>query len=173
MIVVEGVDLTGKTTLVKAIAERFNMKIEALGRPKAKVRHWTQAQARIIQPDLGPTIFDRLVIGSMIYGNYLNDEFNYKPVTPRELQLFLDQLAGVNGLIIWARCDVEQLRLRYARRGDPYLSLAQIEDIHALYEKLMYNIQNSYPYFLRYDSTKWATSRWVEAYSDELKEHSR
>lgn len=172
MIVVEGVDLTGKTTLVNAIGRTFNMQVRTLGRPPIGIRHWDQAVEAIKGFDWRSSIFDRLVIGSVIYGNYLNDEFNYKPVTVDELNAFMKTMYEKNVLLIWARCEIADLRVRYGSRGDQYLTLAQIEDIHVLYERMMYNLQRTYPYFLRFDSTKWATEKWIEAYRDELKVYS-
>jgi hypothetical protein len=172
MIICEGVDLTGKSTLARALSLNLDMEVVALGKPEPEVRHWDQAIKALKAANWRTTIFDRLVIGSVIYGNYLNDTSNYKPVTSGELDIFLKKLEEKKGLIIWAKCEVEDLRVRYAQRGDPYLTLAQIEDINVMYERLMYSIQRRYPYFLQYNSTKWAAGKWVEAYHDELKEYS-
>lgn len=170
MIVIEGVDLSGKTTLAKYIAERYGLEYVHLGRPEPGVRHWVQA-CNLMQEITHQVVCDRLVIGSKIYGEYLQDEFNYKPVTQRELDEWVGWMRMNNGIIIYARCSLTSLRYRYAQRGDPYLKLQQLEDIRNLYEPTMRNIERVFTNMLHYNSDAFSAEDFCDTFDTTLKHH--
>jgi hypothetical protein len=136
LIIIEGCDLVGKTTLAKHIEKRFQASYKHVGLPVPPRRHWDDVVDHLSN-DFGATVYDRLCLGSIVYGKLLHDEPNKYPVNEREFGQFLQVVQAENILLIMASANETVIRTRYRQRGDTYLSLENILQAKAGYEQLI------------------------------------
>lgn len=133
MIVVEGGDLAGKSTLVSYLAERLGWPTAHIGLPKPPRRHWDDVRDALLDRPLN-TIYDRMCVGSYVYGQIMHDLPNAQPVVEDEMFAWGRVLSDTRSLLIWARTSRHDIIERYKAKGDPYVSLDQILTAHELYE---------------------------------------
>ena len=158
MIIIEGADLAGKTTLCKEIQRRFGSNIVHLGRPSAGRRHWDDA-VHAFRIASNNTVFDRAVVGSQVYA-FKKDKYNAEPVTNEELARFINFCKQGGHLLVHATEPLD-LAERYAVRGDSYLSLDDIHQAHMRYHELIPIIEQDM-FVLKYPSFLYSAEQYVE-----------
>lgn len=166
MIILEGGDLAGKTTLAEVLVKRYRVPIRHLGRPPAGTRHWDIVTDALYN-DPTHMVYDRMCIGSHVYGQIMKDEYNKDSVTLNELHRWLYALNEANGVLIWCRASKADIEARYAQDGDWYVSLEQILQAHYLYEEIFKTIGRLKPVTLRvmqYDSSRMRPQHFVQEY---------
>lgn len=128
IIVLEGPDLAGKTTIARDY-ERRGFTYHHQGPLTSSARE------AYLEPldDMatGYHVLDRWHLGELVYGPMLRGESKVGPKLLNEIETALDALGAVR-LIVTAPLQV--IRDRHAQRGDDLLSLEQIERAHAFYD---------------------------------------
>lgn len=167
IIICEGTDLTGKTTLAELISKRFHVPLFHLGKPPAGERHWDKVREALIYNPVN-SVYDRMVIGSRIYGPMIRDQYNKQPVTREELQRWQLLMERLKALII--RCDADNacIEQRYKERGDSYVSLDQIigaaENYRTIFAFWPCSTEEPGP-FLTYQSDSVSAAQFVQTHS--------
>lgn len=144
MLVLEGADLTGKTTLARLLNEKLGVPTHHLGRPPAHTRHWDIVQAAM-RNNTRRVIYDRMCIGSYVYGPLLNDEYNKEPVTRTELEHWARRLARRGDGVVWCYADRSTITERFQQVGDWYLDLPFILRAAEIYEDTFRQLHESVP----------------------------
>lgn len=129
LIVLEGVDGVGKTTLVERLADMLDedVVIKHCGPPKGdilKEYEWTLAtQYRPFDVDM---VCDRWHVGERVYGPLLRGASKLTPAMVQHIEMFL-QSRGAMRLIIDAPLDT--VIARFTKRGDDLVTPEQITAI--------------------------------------------
>jgi dephospho-CoA kinase len=127
-IILEGCDLTGKTTLANYLSEKLHYPIVKFSSPKndpyeSYVNALMTAQ---------PTIFDRLYIGECVYGPIKRSKSYLSNERVMEIETLASQFETFN---IYTVDTTENIKERYKERGDSYINEDEIESIVSEYEK--------------------------------------
>lgn len=127
IIVLEGPDLAGKTTIAREY-ERRGFTYHHQGPLK------TSAREAYLEPLRGFTygfhVLDRWHLGELVYGPMLRGESKVDDALLEEIEVTLDALGARRFIVL---PDIAVLRQRYAERGDDLLTLEQVEQVHAFY----------------------------------------
>jgi deoxyadenosine/deoxycytidine kinase len=159
VIVLEGTDLTGKSTLAKTIHEKFGSKLLHMGLPPHGYRHWDVLKQELALVNRN-TIFDRACLGSIVYGQIKNDEANAYPVTTEELIRFNEYVIQTHSLIVHAMAPTDTLRKRFRRRGDSYLTVGEIIRAAGLYQEV-FGMLHPATLVVEYDSSQQTADEFV------------
>ena len=136
ILIIEGPDGAGKTTLVNQLAKETGYPVVHTGVPKPGED--VVAQYVLVMKEHGKTglILDRSWLSDIVYRSAMND--NIIPLTSSVLYS-LDCVAQSNGggMIIYCTAKPRVLWARAKARGETYIkTYEQLENIHSLYEKL-------------------------------------
>jgi thymidylate kinase len=144
IIILEGADLTGKTTLADHLSAHLNMPIVRpwihLAYPKPSVISVARTLHHLfchIHPDV---IYDRFFFSEYVYAQVMGREHEYVSDLIREW-------ASVLGMyLVCLTASDETLESRYAARdGDWYVSLPQIRAIKDAYAELLAILPTTIP----------------------------
>lgn len=126
MVILEGSDLTGKTTLAKLINRTFPSTFAHLGLPPEGLRHWDIARdALLANPE--NTVYDRMVVGSWVFRQVKPDSRNVNGVTDAELARWQNLTRRLpRTLVIRAYAPAMTLLERFAKRGDEYIDATDL-----------------------------------------------
>ncbi len=134
MIIIEGVDKSGKTTLAFELKKKFGLDIKKYGVPDGDP---LSGYINELQELHRPKIYDRFLYG----------EYPYSKVK-RPDQVFMDthsfimlELALLTKphLVIWANPGIEEIQKNFLRLGDDYVDdLVELMHIYEHYEKIMH-----------------------------------
>lgn len=133
IIILEGADLVGKTTITKCLSE--NLHIPRTGtwidliQPKPAVISVAKATKMILDVLCPDIIFDRSFMSEWVYGRLLGREYEYID----ELILEWGQIDNVFLAVLYASENV--LRSRYNVRGDKYLGIEEILQANEIYKE--------------------------------------
>lgn len=115
MIIVCGVDNTGKTSLVNHLVEKFEL--EQIKRyhtlPPVDGPDWAGWVVKNLDNDDGFTIADRFYIEEFVYGPVLRGEICIPPNVVRSVNL---AFARNNPFIIWCNTDIKTIRKTFGER---------------------------------------------------------
>lgn len=100
LIIIEGADKTGKTTLAKAIAARFNYQYHHFGPPKGRP---ADEYIDFLLNLKKPTVCDRFHLGELVYGPIFRDKIG---ITPLELLTIERVLRLKQTILIHAATDI-------------------------------------------------------------------
>jgi tRNA uridine 5-carbamoylmethylation protein Kti12 len=133
MIIIEGIDKSGKTTLAFELKKKLGLDIKKFGVPDGDPISEYLDEIRTVSR---PKIYDRFLYG----------EYPYSKVK-RPNQVFMDtrsflmlELALLTKphLVIWAKPSVETIQKNFLRLGDDYVQdLVELMHIYEGYEKIM------------------------------------
>lgn len=108
LIIVEGADKTGKTTLCKVIAKRFGYRYHHFGPPKKRpADEYIDFLLSLKQP----TVCDRFHLGELVYGPMLRGKVG---ITPLELLTIERMLRLKRAILIHAATDMDVANERLA-----------------------------------------------------------
>jgi thymidylate kinase len=146
LILLEGADLSGKSTLAQALSERWETATGAraivwrAGPPDPKVsirdqyeRPFFEAQHEVRPNQLDLLICDRWYLGELVYGPLLRGKSRLTPLMQRHLEGVLTSLGALQVVV-----DVtDEVRAkRFAERGDDLVSFQQATDAARRYRQL-------------------------------------
>jgi hypothetical protein len=143
LVIVEGADLVGKSTLVERLAVRHNLPIIKLrwalrGDPEIETRAMAATTIGILRATQPRAIFDRAYFSWWAYAPALGYDASYMP----------ELIAGFTGIhahvIVLTASDAE-LRRRYERQPDAYFSLDVILAANARFPSLLPLLPPSLP----------------------------
>lgn len=146
IIILEGVDGAGKSTLAKQMSEEYNMPIHHFSYPKTEEEkaNMFQMYADAIH-EYGNGIFDRCWYSEMVYGPMLRE----KSCISWEQMIELEKLLASNGggLLVHCTAPFETIWNRFETRGDDYIKQdrATLQQLHARYDRLMIPFEHKIP----------------------------
>lgn len=163
MIVVEGMDNTGKTTLIEMLAKALNLySVKVASRPK-ETSDVFQCLSLLANWDLqckNRLIADRLqVISEYIYGPICR---NTNIVGDEVFRGFLESLPGYKMTIIWCRPKNEIIKSSLGHRDQMAGVSEQADKLIARYDEVMWDIQIRIP-LLQWDYTRGDFSSLLHA----------
>lgn len=125
-IIVDGCDWTWKSTLVKFIADRYNMPIEAFSYPR------TSDAFQEFSPFYGKhtlkCIFDRCWLSEIIYG-----KLKGRPAfTDKQKDFF--QRSTKNDVYIIATSDINAIKNVFETRGEDYINLEEADKVNSFFK---------------------------------------
>ncbi len=130
MLVIEGADLVGKTTLAMELIRRGTQYGPAVYRKLGLLPgHWNYKSDYINM--MSPlVVIDRFYLSELIYGRVCR---NYTPLTDKIVAELNDYLGLVGGLTLIITADNAVLDEQYVKRGDDMYKLNQIKEVNAAY----------------------------------------
>lgn len=137
LIILEGVDLSGKTTLANALDEKLSsthiVHRRRCGQLKQNaLNEYLVPLADITQEDVW--IFDRLHMGELIYGPVFRGGSQLTMAQTHYIELVLNQLGAVR---VHVQASTPTLLNRYSSRGDDLVSQSQMLALKKHYTNLM------------------------------------
>ncbi len=146
LIILEGADLTGKTTLANQLSTLLQFPIVRpwihLSYPKPSVISVAKTLHQLfrhIHPDI---IYDRFFFSEYVYARILGRDYEYVADLIREWESIPDVF------LVCLTASDEAIQLRYEGRGDWYVSLAQIAGIRDTYAELLKIVPSTIPVLL-------------------------
>jgi deoxyadenosine/deoxycytidine kinase len=133
LIVVEGVDGSGKTTLVSELSEQLGHECVVKHRGPLKLHPLVEYQHDLLKYEPSNEVHfvcDRWHIGEMVYGPLYRGETRLTPAMRRHIELFLDSRGAVK-IIVDVPLDVVKHRL--AHRGEDFLQNNDVALVHDWY----------------------------------------
>lgn len=135
MIIVEGSDCCGKSTLVRALALKYGTPVRHLGLPPVGTRHWDIVRKELLK-NQSNTVYDRMVIGSYVFRLIKPDAHNINGVTLSELETWQDLTRNLGALVIRVTAQWPDVLARYQQRGDAYVNEAILRDSYETYNNV-------------------------------------
>tara|TARA_R110002096_G_C14661938_1_gene728394 strand:- start:8927 stop:9445 length:519 start_codon:yes stop_codon:yes gene_type:complete len=153
MIVIEGADGVGKTTLAKAIAKALNTEVRHMSRPEQGFDHMVGYMSRV-----GPHVQDRFHLGSVVYGRMLGAPGG--SATPSQMRLVQRYLRwqGVITVVLHCQRDTLKTRLREDAKDEMY-GMDQILAVNDGYKALLGTSNRGEPW---QDVNIDVTDRWPD-----------
>lgn len=133
LIIIEGADCTGKTTLARALMEtdvENGMTYITKGPPvhKNPIREYLWPLSKYVPGDGFHYICDRWHIGEMVYPSIFNRE---SILTAHSFKLIDDVIARIGGLVVYLNPPFNVVERRYEKRGDKLIkNNAQLYDAY-------------------------------------------
>lgn len=160
LIIIEGADKAGKTTLGQEIASKFGYEYRHFGKPGPNP---AQEYAEALLSVNTPQVWDRGFIGELVYGPLLRGR---NTIDPFRL-LILERLARSKGaILIHANPDLAVVKRRYDEEGDPLITAN--ENVIA-YNKFQELANATSLMKFEYRGTDWGT---LSDFVDQLKLHA-
>jgi len=136
VLIVEGVDLSGKTTAIEQIAKRLNQgfilkntyKPREPGDSQIYHQYWNIIKLIKNYDDL--VILDRFYPSQAVYSYLRGEDEMYH----EEIMHIEDHCKANNYLLLYLDTDTTQLRERYNKKGDEHVNFQQILEIKRRYE---------------------------------------
>lgn len=132
ILIIEGADLVGKTTLVSRLSEITKIPSTSiwieLENPKLSVISVSKTLRLVLSKINIDIIFDRFFFSEYVYGKVLNRDVSYI----HDLLAEWKDVPNIHLVILTAKEDV--LRKRFNNRGDKYFKLSQIVNFNKEYE---------------------------------------
>jgi thymidylate kinase len=140
IVILEGADLVGKTTLANALSNRLHIPQTGiwidLNCPQPAVVSVSKTLRMVIQALHPDIIFDRSFLSEWVYSKIKNREYNYI----NELIAEWEKVNDLFLIILYANDDV--LKKRFKVRGDVHFSIKDILKANMLYQKLYNTVNN-------------------------------
>lgn len=137
MIIVTGMDNSGKTTLAKQLSEELEMKVvKSTGPiPAAEQKEWVINQ--ISGADERQAIFDRFpLFEEMVYGKVLRGKTNFKYGDP-----YFKLLRQINPLIVYTRPSTEKI-LQFGEREQMEGVIEKAEKLLTAYDEFIFKLMS-------------------------------
>jgi len=144
IIVLEGADASGKSTLAKKLVEAFNGEYVKFSQPvKPPYEEYLHF---LLNHDQSKTyILDRFMYGELVYGPIFRGAAGFSMLDLNYLEMVLMRF---NHIVIHCQVDLSHNLKKLSERGDDFVKLNQVEDIrlrykavfdHALIEQFIYD----------------------------------
>lgn len=176
MIILEGPDRAGKTTLGDLIANRHVSQKYHLGGSKIVrrqvVRHWGLVDAemwRYAKYRDKNIVYDRMVIGSMVYA-FKHDMHNIEPVTEAEYGAWLKWLTYTESLLICCLPPLDVI-LDRMQEGEAYIGTDEMILVYRSYQRIFNKFKNRGTSFMTlfYDSSVESAEQFYQAHQNSIK----
>ncbi len=143
LVIVEGADLVGKSTLVERLAERYDLPIiklrwALLGDPEIETRAMAATTIAMLRVTRPRAIFDRAYFSWWAYAPALGYDASYMPA-------LIADFTGIDAHVIVLTASDAELRRRYERKPDAYFSLDVILAANARFPYLLPLLPTSLP----------------------------
>ena len=146
IIIVEGTDKSGKSTLCKHLAEKFNLKSIHCSKPQTNDPYTEYKE--MIEKVEDNTIFDRSFLGEYVYANVWRggckitfDQFN-------EIERILIK-KGILSIVVYAEAPINTIADRFISEKEEF---AKVEEIKTYQEHFNTIIKNCTLPVIRYNS---------------------
>jgi len=132
MIILEGVDKSGKTTLGKMISDKYgDLPVRKFGVPEGNpVPDYVDE----LYKTLVPKIYDRFLYGEMPYSLVKRPNSVY--IRPFQLQMLELILMTIPHVVIYCRPEWDTVSMRLCRDGDDYVNLAELKELYEIYDDM-------------------------------------
>jgi thymidylate kinase len=151
LIIIEGIDCSGKTTLANAIAEiiqdRTNHDVEILHRGIPKEHPLDEYEIPLVDYDPNGThsiICDRWHVGADIYGPIMRNDDGLDSVQRWHMNRFL---SAKGALLVYTEAPFDVLTERMSQRGEDYIKSEQIREIVDLYQVVLKELYAEFTVF--------------------------
>lgn len=168
MLVLEGGDLAGKTTLGELLAKEYGVPLLHMHAPKDGERDMANV-SRLILGNSNNIICDRMCLG----------DFAYRAFWPRspqtsdaELQRWLKYLTLSQSYLVYADPGDDMIKQRYDARGDAFLTLDRVLEAANNYRGIFEYIQTACAFrrVLPYDSGTYTPEHFIERFKSAIDE---
>jgi thymidylate kinase len=143
MVIFEGSDAAGKSTLELELQNRLNWDIikgssfELAKKANDELfNHFKEVTLN--NPN---AIIDRWAISNYIYADIFKD---YTRITDQQLQYLESLIEANNDTIVYVRADPEVIKHRLRQRGDEYIEEKDVDSIIKAYDNLFHNAKFKY-----------------------------
>lgn len=133
IIIIEGVDKTGKSTLAKRLSDNTGLPIVHLGVPEEGRDHFRYLKG-LIEAHPDGVIFDRFHFGDYVYAGTTRDT---EALSQEEFAAVEDILIGRNALLIYCHDDPEQIRQRFEADGEDLIPASRISNLLERYDDIL------------------------------------
>lgn len=135
MIVIEGPDCAGKTSLAKAICKKFKANYYHFDKPAPGVHHVEQfIEALESQPY--NTVFDRGCLSGLVYDFKRFGDPSYSTTSLDEIRWGLQHMAKSKALLCYVTASEDILLERLAKETDDFVDSAELVYASKIYELL-------------------------------------
>jgi len=168
MLVLEGGDLAGKTTLGAMLAKTYGVEMVHMSAPKDGERDFANV-AKVILGNPNNLIVDRMALGDFAYRSFWPRE---PQTTQQELECWLKYLTLSQSYIVFADPTDETIEQRYNARGDEFLTLDKILIAANNYRGIFESIYESSNFrrVLIYDSGTYSPDGFLQRYESAINE---
>jgi thymidylate kinase len=141
IIIVEGVDGSGKSTFIEMIKEEIPDRFNVISWHCGPIEY--TAEEEYYLPLLGVEedfmVSDRWHVGEMIYGPLYRSESKVEGEWKEKIEKLLDDLGAIKVIMM---PNLEEVKRRLADRGEDYLQDEHVEEVYNFYAK--YAKENEY-----------------------------
>lgn len=132
-IIIDGCDWTGKSTLAKFIAERYNLSLQSFSYPR------TKDAFEEFSPFYGKStwfqVFDRCWLSEIIYGKLKGRP----PFTEKQKEFF--QRSTKKDIYIIATSDIDAIKNVFETRGEDYINLEEADKVNSFFKNYFIYLQ--------------------------------
>lgn len=134
MIILEGIDKTGKTTLANKLRDEYGYEIVKTSQPKKKEHPYVEYVRKILSIRTSRVVFDRLHLGELVYGPVKRG----KSLIDEKMLFNINSLLSLHGAtIIYCHDKPEIIKERFSQEKEDYLQETDIETILKRYEEVI------------------------------------
>jgi len=169
MLILEGPDCSGKTSLAQHIATKYDVPFEHLGLPPVGTRHQSVVRSALHANRLD-TVYDRMMIGSVVFGRVKPDAHNQQPVTLRELERWCELINKLGATLVRCTAPTDKLVKRFHARGDEYIDEATLRASIEAYDNVFDFVRPLVENFILYRSDMYSASYAAEYFGDQIEE---
>lgn len=130
LIVIDGVDCTGKTTLARTLKYHYGFEYRHAGPPTSHALDEYVASLEGFNPFCDRVVLDRFHLGELVWPRVFERDSTYVPEVHRYVELFLRSRGA---LIVACDGDDEDVRRRLETRGDHALQPEQVKNALQLF----------------------------------------
>lgn len=143
IIVIEGVDGSGKTTLANQISSQAGFEVIHRSKPETNEERLNMLQMyRAIIASGKDIILDRSWYSEVVYGQVMRD---ISFISIEQMKQLENELANVGGLVIYCTGDVDKLWQRACLRGESYITDYRDFTALALYYESLFTMPHKIP----------------------------
>lgn len=167
IIVVEGSDASGKTTLVNKLSEQLNIEVVHGSSFEQAQCPQEQLYAKFLSMIINNKniILDRYIYSNLVYASLFKDFAIISKEQQNKLEQMLRDLH--NAKVYYLYADKEIIKQRLKERGDEYVNEDKVESILNKYNEV---IENSTLDIKRIDTGKYNSDEIAEQIIDDLRE---
>lgn len=133
VIIFEGSDLAGKTTLANLVAKRFESKFVHFGVPGPNTNHVDEF-CKALETNPYNTVYDRGCLSDFAYSFKWITDPNRKPNTAKQLWRGVQMMKDEKALLILVYAEDHILKKRLKERSDDYISEKELLTAKVNYE---------------------------------------
>lgn len=132
MIIIEGVDKAGKTTLARRLFEEYRVPTRKFGIPDGDpIPDYITAIKRV----RSPIIFDRFIYGEVPYSIVKRPDHRYMfEFELRQLELMI---MSIPHIVVYCRPSRQEVSDRLEREGDDYVDLVELHSLYEEYDEML------------------------------------